>query len=211
MKFRGYIWITLSIRLSVQIRVRPITFFFVWHWLTIFSKRMYPRDAHIHDPDTTFTNLCVFDMFSCPCHNFFGLTDIGLPYLAYGYISLRQCVAYIHDPDSMLTFDIKVKFIGFCHVFMSHLWLLLALMLAYHIWHMGLSPWEDVSSLFMTLIRSWTLTSRSNLEGLWHDFVFRPQLFLSFDIVRLCLESECITMVRCVVYIHELCMTLILT
>ena len=32
--------------------------------------------------------------------------------------------------------------------------------------------------------------------------------FLSFVIVILCLESVCITMVRCVAYIHELCMTL---
>ena len=33
--------------------------------------------------------------------------------------------------------------------------------------------------------------------------------FLSFDIVIVCLASECITMVRCVAYIHELCMTFI--
>ena len=32
--------------------------------------------------------------------------------------------------------------------------------------------------------------------------------FLSFDIVILCLAHECITMVLCVAYIHELCMTL---
>ena len=32
--------------------------------------------------------------------------------------------------------------------------------------------------------------------------------FLSFVIVILCLASVCITMVRCVAYIHELCMTL---
>ena len=32
--------------------------------------------------------------------------------------------------------------------------------------------------------------------------------FLSFDIVILCLARECIPMIRCVAYIHELCMTL---
>ena len=32
--------------------------------------------------------------------------------------------------------------------------------------------------------------------------------FLSFDISILCLARECITMVRCLAYIHELCMTL---
>ena len=40
-------------------------------------------------------------------------------------------------------------------------------------------------------------------------FVFGLQLFLSFDIlVILCLACECITMVRCVACIHDLCMTL---
>ena len=32
------------------------------------------------------------------------------------------------------------------------------LTLSYHIWHMGLSPREDVSSTFMILIRRWPLT-----------------------------------------------------
>ena len=49
----GYIEITLSVRLSVQIRVRPITFFWV---------------------DT-----------------------------------VRQCVTYIHDPDTTLNFDHKAE------------------------------------------------------------------------------------------------------
>ena len=68
--------VCLSVHLSVQIPVRPITF--LWF-------------------------------------------DIGSPYLAHGCITIRQCVAYIHDPDSMLTFDLKVKFKGFCHVFMYDL------------------------------------------------------------------------------------------
>ena len=55
---------------------------------------------------------------SCPAHNFFGF-DIGLPYLAHGSITLRGCVAYIHDPDMTLNLDLKVKFIEvltFLHV-----------------------------------------------------------------------------------------------
>ena len=52
-----------------------------------------------------------------------------------------------------------------------------ALILAYHIWHMGLSPQEDVSSAFMILIRRWPLIWRSILFGLLHWFVFRSQLF----------------------------------
>ena len=38
--------------------------------------------------------------------------DIGLPYLAHRCITKRGCVAYIHDPNTTLTFDLKVK-IGF--------------------------------------------------------------------------------------------------
>ena len=70
-KFRGVYRnhsVCLSVCLSVQIRVRPITF--LWF-------------------------------------------DIGLPYLAYGCMTIRGCVTYIHDPDTTLNFDVKVKFIGF--------------------------------------------------------------------------------------------------
>ena len=52
-------------------------------------------------------------MFSCPAHNFFFCFDIGLQYLSHGSITIRRCVMYIHDPDTTLNFDLKVKFIGF--------------------------------------------------------------------------------------------------
>ena len=81
--------------------------------------------------------------------------DIDIPYLELGSITMRGCVAYLHDPDTTLTFDPKVKIIGFM-------------------------TWLCV----------------------------RATAFLSFDTVTLCLAHECITMVRCVVYIHYLSMTL---
>ena len=37
------------------------------------------------------------------------LNHSGLPYLAHGCITMRGCVAYIHDRDSTLTFYLKVK------------------------------------------------------------------------------------------------------
>ena len=86
----------MSVRLSVQIRVRTRTFF----WF-----------------------------------------DIGLPYLAHGWITMRRCVAYIHGPDTTLNFDLKVKFIGFLTCFrVRHITIFFGLTLAYHIWHMGVSP-----------------------------------------------------------------------
>ena len=45
--------------------------------------------------------------------------DIGLPYLAHGCFTMRRCVAYFHDPDTNLNFDLKVKFIGFLTCFVS--------------------------------------------------------------------------------------------
>ena len=39
--------------------------------------------------------------------------DIGLPYLAYGCITMRQCVSHTYNSDITLTFDLKVKFVWF--------------------------------------------------------------------------------------------------
>ena len=89
--------------------------------------------------------------------------DIGLSYLAHGYITMRRCVAYIHDPDTTLNFDLKVKFIGFLTCFRVRPITFFGLTLAYHIWHMCLSPRKDVSCTFMIQIGCWPLTSRSIL------------------------------------------------
>ena len=39
--------------------------------------------------------------------------DIGLPYLAYGCITMRQCVSHIHDLCMILTFNLNIKIIIF--------------------------------------------------------------------------------------------------
>ena len=64
-----------------------------------------------------------------------------------------------------------------------------------------------MSRTFMILIRCWPLTSRSNL---WvNDMTLcLGHSFLSFHIVILYFACECITMVQCVAYFHDLCMTL---
>ena len=100
--------------------------------------------ANIHDQDTTLKfDPKVFIGF-LTCFRVRAITfvwiDIGLPYLAHRCILIRRCVAYIPDPDTTLNIDLKIKFKGFCHVFLSDLLLLLALTLANHIWHMGVSP-----------------------------------------------------------------------
>ena len=40
--------------------------------------------------------------------------NIGLPYLAHGSINMKDCVVYIHNPDTILTFDLKVKLTVLC-------------------------------------------------------------------------------------------------
>ena len=40
--------------------------------------------------------------------------DIGIPYLAHGFITMRECVKCIHDSDTTLNFDIKVKIYRVC-------------------------------------------------------------------------------------------------
>ena len=113
MKFRG-VYRNHSVRLSVQICVWPIIFFgltlayHIWH-IGITMRRCV---AYINDPDTTLTfdlkvNFIRFLTCFCVWLISFFWFDTGLPYLAHGCITIRQCVAYIHDPNSMLTFDLR--------------------------------------------------------------------------------------------------------
>ena len=39
--------------------------------------------------------------------------DIGIPYLAHGTITMTEFDEYINHPDTTLTFDLKVKLMGF--------------------------------------------------------------------------------------------------
>ena len=93
--------------------------------------------------------------YRCVCQNY--ILSIITPYSFRsnkGYvmtsINTSQQIAYIHDPDSTLNFDLKVKFIGFLTCF--------------HV---------------------------------------RPITFLWFDIGLPYLAHECITIRRCVAYIHD--------
>ena len=89
-------------------------------WLTIFGTWVYhhERMCSIHSWYGFDINLWpqgqIYSFLSClhvqPIT--FVCLDIGIPYLTHGSITIRGCVPYIHDPDKMLTFDLKVKFIG---------------------------------------------------------------------------------------------------
>ena len=47
------------------------------------------------------------------CPSVFFFFDIGIPYLAHGWITMTQYVAYTFGPVTTLTFHLKVKFIVF--------------------------------------------------------------------------------------------------
>ena len=132
---------------------------------------------------------------SCPVHKFFGLT------LAYhiGHIDVSWDDMYIRDPNTTLTFDLKVKFTGFLTYFRGwqklfwfyiHAFITIRGCVAYI--HDPDSTLTFDLNFLSSLLFALTLAYR---------FVFWPQLFLSFDIVILCLAHECINMVQCVVYI----------
>ena len=123
-----YIGITmsvyLSVRLSVQIHNQPITFFrfdiglpYLAHGCIIMRWHV----AYIHHPDVTLNfdlKVKFIGFLTCFCVQPITICwyDIGLPFLAYGSITIKRCDTYIHVPDLMLTFDLMVKFIGFWQV-----------------------------------------------------------------------------------------------
>ena len=90
---------------------------------------------------------------SYPAHNFFWF-DIGLPYLAYGCITMRRCVAYIHELFMTLTFDLNIKII-----FSPQIWVWLNVSAFWHrhtkFWHMGVSPWDNMLCKFLTFVWPW--------------------------------------------------------
>ena len=136
-----YIGITLSVRLTIFGT-------WVYHHKTMCSVHSWSRYDLELWPKCQIICLCVRAIT-------FSWFDSGLPHLAHRSITMRRCDMSIHVPDSMLTFDLKVKCIG-----------------------------------FMTFL------------------CVQASALLSYDIVIYFVWHEYITMVWCVVYIHELCMTL---
>ena len=148
-----------------SITMRVCVIYNSWSW---YDVDLWPQH-HIYR---------VFDIFLCPFHNDF-LFDIGLPYLAHESITMRRYDKYIHVPDLMLTSDFKVKFIGL----LSCLHVRPVTSVSFHIGipfsaHGSITVRECVKYIHDP---NTTLTFNLKVKfiGLWHDFVFRPQLFLS--------------------------------
>ena len=101
----------------------------------------------------------------CPAHNIFFQFDTGLPYLAHGCITMKWCVVYILDPNITLTFDLNVKFTGFClwpiTIFLIWHWLTIFGTCVYH----HESHWEDVLCTFTIPIQTLTFDLKVNFIG----------------------------------------------
>ena len=142
-------------------------------------------------------------MFMCPANSYF-LT------MAYHFwhigLSPREVDTYIHVPDSMLTFDLKVRFIGFC----LHVRSVTSVSFDICIPYLAHGSFTMRGCVKYSHDLDTTLTF--DLKVRFFRFItllcVQASAFLSFDIVILCLARECIIMVRCVALIHELCMTL---
>ena len=139
----------------------------------------------------------------CPPHNYFCF-DIVLPYLAHGCITIGRCVAYIHDPDTTLNFDLKVKFICLCVRAITFSWFDIGLP---HLAHRSITmrrydTYIHVPDLMLTFDLKVKCIGFMTWLCVW------ATAFLSFDIVILCLAGHYISMVQCVAYIHDLCINL---
>ena len=127
----GYIGITLSVCSSVCADLcQAHNFFLFLHWLAIFCTWVYHHEmmCRVHSCSRYDLELWpqsqiyrVFDMFLCLAVNCFLIWHLLTIFGTWVYHLMRSCDTYIHVPDSLLSFDLKVKFIGFCHVFMSNL------------------------------------------------------------------------------------------
>ena len=115
----------LIYRLLSCLHVRPVTFVSFEIGIPYFahgSITMRGFVKYIHDPDMTLN----FDLkvkfigymtWLCVQASAFLSFDIVILCLAYEWITMVRCVAYIHDLDLTLNYDLKVNFIGFLTCF----------------------------------------------------------------------------------------------
>ena len=156
----------------MQIRVQPAIFFLYWH--TIFGTWVYHHESMYniyswskYDLDywpqgQIYTR--VFDMSSCLTHNFCLLWLWHIILGTWVYHNETMCHD-IQNPDMTLTFYLKVKFI----VFLKRLHVRATAILSYDI---RVSPWDNVSHIFMTSVWPWPFASISKLY-FHHEFVSR--------------------------------------
>ena len=121
---------------------------------------------------------------------------------------MGRYVTYIHDPNTMLTFDLKVKYIGFltCLCIQPTTSVCFDIGPSY-LTHRSLSPWDNVLHTFMILTPHWpwpegqicwvfdmALCKGHSFFLLWHSQTIFGTWVYHHEL--------------CVTYIHDLCITL---
>ena len=131
--------------------------FLIWHWLTIFGICVYHHERiccnhswYLYDVDL-WPQGQIYRFL--PCLRVRPVTsvcfEICIPYLAHDLkVKFIDCV----PPVTSVCFENEIPYLAHWSITMR-------------------------KCTFMILIWCWLLTSRSNVYGLWHGFVFRPQLF----------------------------------
>ena len=77
------------------------------------------------------------------------------------WVYCHETVCHVHSWfDVTLTIDLKLKLKGYLTCLHVQPVIIFASTLAYHILHMDVSPWDNVSRTFMTPIRHWPLVSK---------------------------------------------------
>ena len=146
----------------------------------------------------------VFDMFSRPAHNVFlvlhKLTIFGT--LVYRHEMMWHVYSYSRfDVDLWRQGQIYILSClhvrNFCQLWQCHT--IFGTWVYHHERMCQVNSWFCIDT---------TLIFDHKVKGFMTLLCVQASDFWSFDIV-LCLAHECITMVRCVAYIHELCMTLV--
>ena len=94
----------LFVLLSVQIHVRLTLTYHIWTWVYHHEKMCRVQ----HWSLISKVKFVTFLKYSCPPGNFCLLWHC-ISYLAHGSFTLRLCL----DPNTTLSFDLTVKFIGF--------------------------------------------------------------------------------------------------
>ena len=109
---------------------------------------------------------------------------------------MTHCVAYTRGPDTTLTVDLKVKFIGFLTCLRVRPVTSVCFDIGVSYAHESITMRRCVA--YITL----TLDLRVKFIGFWHVFV-RAIGFLFFDIVILYFAHERIPMRWCIIHFHK--------
>ena len=138
--------------------------------------------------------------------------DIAISYMAHRSITIKRCVEKIHDHNLMLTFNLKVKVIGFlkCLYVQSVTSVCFYIGIEYLAWdyHHGIITMRGWVAYIHDPNTMLTLDLKVKVIGVLTWLCVWATAFLSIDTVKPYLTHQCITIGQCVTYIHDLCMTL---